>query len=353
MVSFKILAGGYDLFIATYLFDSVSLSLSVASQSPTGSNPSWISKHPTNSSVLYAVNEVSNGVVQSFIINSAGSLSGALDSAPTGGDNPAFAVALSTGQVVVMNYNTGDGRIIPTTSPTTFNKDSPVITFPKAPDTQSHPHMVLEHSNEILGQDTIWRLTSDSSNNWVISGSIPSKAGSGPRHMAIYEDRLFVLHELSSTLTVQEMPQAPNGTSVVVSDVSIIPPDPPVGATFAAGEILLPEPTEKFPEPYIYVSNRNTGVQDPRGDSIAIYQLVNKGTTDEKLELVNQVYTGLDQIRGMEFGPAGTGGEEFLIAAGVAGSAGAIVLRRTEGGRNMEIVAKNLDIPTRTTFVWV
>jgi len=167
------------------------------------------------------------------------------------------------------------------------------------------------------------------------------------------EDRLFVLHELSSTLTVQEMPTAPNGTSRIISDVSTFPADSPAEAMFAAAEILIPKPTKRFPKAFIYTSNRNTGVEDPRGDSIAIFELTNKDTAYEKLQLVNQVYTGLDQIRGMKFGPSSKGAEEFLVAAGAAGDAGAIVLRRTEGGRNMKIVARNLDIPTRTTFVWL
>jgi len=167
------------------------------------------------------------------------------------------------------------------------------------------------------------------------------------------EDRLFVLHELSSTLTVQEMPAAPNGTSRIISDISIPPPDPPAGAVFAAAEILIPRPTKRFPKAYIYTSNRNIGIEDPRGDSIAIFELINKGMAHERLQLVNQVYTGLNQIRGMKFGPALKGAEEFLIAAGAAGTAGTIMLRRTEGGRNMEIIARDLAIPTRTTFVWL
>jgi 6-phosphogluconolactonase (cycloisomerase 2 family) len=136
--------------------------------------------------------------------------------------------------------------------------------------------------------------------------------------------------------------------------MSIIPPDQPQGSQFAAAEVLIPEPTLNFSTPYIYVSNRNVGtVLDPRGDSIAIFELVNKGTRNEKLQLVNQVFTGLDQIRGMEFGPSCRGGEKFLIAAGVAGSAGTVVLERTDGGRNMTVVARNTDIPTRSSFVWI
>ena len=70
--------------------------------------------------------------------------------------------------------------------------------------------------------------------------------------------------------------------------------------------------------------------------------------------MVKQIYTGLDQIRGMEIGPADErGGEEYLIASGSAGTAGVIVFRRTEGGRNLELVAQNLDMAIRTSFVWL
>ena len=62
------------------------------------------------------------------------------------------------------------------------------------------------------------------------------------------------------------------------------------------------------------------------------------------------VFTGLDQIRGMEFGGPEN---EFLIASGVAGSAGTIVLQRTDGGRNLKLLTRNEQIPTRTSFVWL
>lgn len=167
------------------------------------------------------------------------------------------------------------------------------------------------------------------------------------------DNRLFTLHELASTLTVQAIPSAPNGTSSIIASASILPPDPPAGAAFAAAEILIPAPTAKFPTPYIYVSNRNTGVQTPLGDSIAIFQHVNQGQHNEGLKLIKQVFTGLDQIRGMEFGPERDGGDEFLVASGVNGTAGVIVLKRVQGGADLEIIARNLDVPTRTSFVWL
>ena len=52
MVNFTILAGGYTSFVVSYLFNSDTSSLTVLNQSPTGANPSWISLHPTNKSIL-------------------------------------------------------------------------------------------------------------------------------------------------------------------------------------------------------------------------------------------------------------------------------------------------------------
>lgn len=165
-----------------------------------------------------------------------------------------------------------------------------------------------------------------------------------------------MLHELASTLTVQAIPPAPNGTSPLIANVSIIPSDPPAGALFAAGEILIPPPTAKFPTPYIYVSNRNTGVQDPRGDAIAIFEHIPATVfTKEGLKLIAEIYTGLDQVRGMQIGPVENGGEEFLIAGGVVATnpGGVVVFKRTEGGRNLVEVVRNQDIDTRTSFVWL
>jgi len=161
---------------------------------------------------------------------------------------------------------------------------------------------------------------------------------------------LFTLHELSSTLSVQTIPAPPNGTVTTFATVSIVPSDGPADAKWAAAEILIPRPSKKFPVPYIYVSNRNKGTPTSTGDSIAIFEHVNRGLPNEGLVLVKQVFTGLQQIRGMEFGSAE---QEFLIAGGSVGETGVVMLRRTEGGRNLEIVARNTEAPILTSFVWI
>ncbi|KAH9849366.1 putative isomerase YbhE [Lenzites betulinus] len=349
MVNFTILAGGYTSFVASYLFNSDTNALTLQNQSPTGANPSWIAHHPTNKSILYAVNENPSGGLQSFVIGPKGVLSVPVDTIASEGDSPAFTVPLSTGQVAIMNYGSGNGLIVPTEkgNPLEFLSDHPVITFDAA---VSHPHMALEHGSEVfvpdLGADKIWRLSEDGApGNFKVHGQINQPSGSGPRHIATRGNTIFTVHELSSTLTQQQIPPAPNGTvGPLIANFSILPPGLPQGAAMAGAEILLTEASPSFPEPFIYVSNRNTGVQDPRGDAIAIFRL------EPKLALVGFVYTGLDQIRGMQLGGPE---KEFLIAGGVAGDAGVIMLKRIQGGRNLTILDRNLDLPTRTSFVWL
>ncbi|KAI8970588.1 putative isomerase YbhE [Trametes punicea] len=348
MVNFTILAGGYSTFVASYLFNSDTNALTLLNQSPTGANPSWISLHPTNKSILYAVNENSPGSLQSFLIGKDGLLLSPVDTISSEGGSPAYTTPLSTGQVAIMNYDTGNGLIVPTEkdNPLEFLSDYSLITF-NAP--VSHPHMALEHGQEVfvpdLGADKIWRLVEDGApGKFRVQGQIDQPKGSGPRHIATRGNMLYTVHELSSTLTQQLIPPPPNGTTPLIANFSILPPGLPEGAAMAGAEILITEASEHFPEPFVYVSNRNTGVQDPRGDAIAIFRV------EPKLSLVDFVWTGLDQIRGMQLGGPE---KEFLIAGGVAGDGGVIMLKRTEGGRNLTLLTRNLEVPTRTSFVWL
>jgi 6-phosphogluconolactonase (cycloisomerase 2 family) len=156
MVNFTILAGGYTSFVVSYLFNSDASSLTLLSQSPTGPNPSWIASHPKNRSILYAVNEVSSGAVQSFTVNLDGSLTGPIDQVSSGGENPAYLSALSTGSVAVMNYGSGNGEIISTTfDPLHFAQDPNLITFPPPDGGVSHPHMAFEHGGEVFVPDLV------------------------------------------------------------------------------------------------------------------------------------------------------------------------------------------------------
>ncbi|OAX42742.1 putative isomerase YbhE [Rhizopogon vinicolor AM-OR11-026] len=358
MVNFTILAGGYTSFIASYTFNTDTNTLTYLNQYTTGGNPSWIISHPTNKSILYATNEnVPAGALQSFTVGPEGALT-LVDTADSGGSGPPYCGGLSTGQVAVVNYGSGTARVIPTTTdPLYFLNDSTIVTFPvPTTGTQgvSEPHMTYQYGEELLipdkGNDKIWRLGQDGTpGDFSVHGDIAQPIGSGPRHIQIYENQLYTIHELASTLTLQDFPAYPNYSTPLISNVSTVPSNPPAGSSFAAAEVLIPLPTADYPIPYIYASNRNIGVQDPRGDTIAIFENVGN-----QLVLRNQVYTGLDQIRGMMHGQqAGEGGDAYIVAAGFAGTAGVKMFKRTEGGANLEEIAVNTVLPTRTSFVWL
>lgn len=96
-----------------------------------------------------------------------------------------------------------------------------------------------------------------------------------------------MLHEKTSVLTAHQIPTAPNGTTLpVLANVSIVPAEAAnINGSFFAAEIVISEPSEAFPDPIIYVSNRNLGPEfDERGDTIAIFEysaLTGNGTEPE------------------------------------------------------------------------
>jgi len=384
MVQFKILAGGFSTFIATYLFDSDANSLSINSQSETGTNPSWIVSNPNDKSILYATNENLPGDMQSLKVAEDGTIT-VVDTVSSAGDGPTFADVLSTGELTAMNFGSPTAAFIPLDpqDPSKFGADAIPVQFPR-PQGSSNPHMSLEVNGEILipdlGADKIWRVTKDSGEGFSLTGQIDIDAGAGPRHIAMQGDVLLTLHEKTSALTAQLIPDGPNGTTnALLANVSIVPANPPEGTKFAAAEIFVSPVSEKFPEPLIYCSNRNIGETiDPAGDTIAIFQLVGGSTgstngtasgtassckkrrharhfprqAEFSLELVAQVPTGLQQIRSMALGPVENGGDEFIVA-GANTLGGVSVFRRVDGGRNLELVVNNQDLQNRTSFVFV
>ncbi|KJA21813.1 hypothetical protein HYPSUDRAFT_682420 [Hypholoma sublateritium FD-334 SS-4] len=393
MVNFTILAGGFSTFIATYVFNNDTSTLTLINETTTGENPSWIALHPNNSNVLYATNEVEPiGALQSFSVHADGSLS-LVDTVSTGGSGPTFTNPLSTGEVSAINFGSPNSDFVATLpdDPLHFVTNSTVVTFPVS-ENKSNPHMSLEYNGEVfvadLGADKIWRLINDGApGQFSVQGQIDIDAGSGPRHIAIRDGILFTVHETTSTLTAQVIPGAPNGTTFpLLANVSIVPTDLNFTGNFAAAEILISEATSAFPNPLIYVSNRNLGPEfDPRGDSIAIFEFTQTAlnlsapttsrrshardlrshglnardgeiqvinTINGTLTLQSQVFTGLRQIRSMALGNKADGGDAFLIA-GANLDGGVAMFQRTNEGRNMTLVATNTDIANRTSFVFV
>ncbi|KAJ7652425.1 putative isomerase YbhE [Mycena polygramma] len=328
MVNFTIYPGGYSSFNVSYLFDTQTASLTYLDTIATSANPSWLIPHPTNANVIYATNENAVGALQSYATSPGGGLT-LLDEVSSGGNGSAFCWPLTTGQVAIMNYGSGNGEIIPTSAGgAKFDDSTSVPTFPPPSGGVSNPHMAYEYGQEVfvpdLGGDKTWRIgQTGAPGNLSIHGLIPHPQGSGPRHMAVLNDSIYVLHETANLLTKEDVPSYPNGTSTLLASVTTLPDDLPAGSKYAAAELIIPPASPAFPDAYIYASNRNIGtVPEARGDSIAIFE--------PGLALVNQVFTGLVQIRGMVLGVGEEGGE-YIVALGPV-SGGMVVYQRTDGG---------------------
>ncbi|KAH6913245.1 Lactonase, 7-bladed beta-propeller-domain-containing protein [Coprinopsis sp. MPI-PUGE-AT-0042] len=298
MVNFTILAGGFTSFIATYVLDTDTGSLTLTKQNPSGDSASWIALHPTDPTTLYAVNEVGPvGSVQSFLVDEEGGLT-VVDTAPTGGNGPTYTEFLSTGEVTGLNFGSPNASFVQTdpNDPKKFIQETlatSVVSFP-ALEGASNPHQSLEYNGEVfipdLGADKIWRVSKNNETGvFEVHGQIDVDKETGPRHIAIRDNLIFTLHELVSTLTVQSIPAFPNGTALpLLANVSIVPPQelldeakPGFTGGFFAAEIVISEPSALFPNPLIYVSNRNLGPDvDPRGDAIAIFEFPFLNATD-------------------------------------------------------------------------
>ncbi|KAG8940121.1 hypothetical protein FRC03_005771, partial [Tulasnella sp. 419] len=349
LMAFKILVGSYTAYISALSFDG-SNSLSFLTQSPAGFNPSWVTGHPTNKTVIYANNEGASGSVLSFVLNSATGQLTQVDTTSSGGADPAHILALSSGkELYVTNYSGGSGLSIPLG---TYPADLPATAGPinqfvgSGPNQDRqlspHPHQAIEYKNEILvpdlGSDQVWRLAKDSTGKWIQWGNVLQKPGSGPRHGVTLDNYLYTIHELDNTLTQHTLPPVwTKALPVLVKSLSIVPPG--TNVTLSGGELLLSPKNSRYYSQYLYATNRND--PHPDGDAIAIFE-------PNPLKLVGHVRTGLKHIRG-----AAIGGKygEYLVAAGKDGG-GIVVYKRTNGGKSLVELARytSVDQPTSIWF---
>ena len=153
---------------------------------------------------------------------------------------------------------------------------------------------------------------------------------------------MYTLLELSSEVAAHRLPPLP--ASPTFLDARPTMAHKPEGALdMLAAEILLPAPNSSFPDPLIYVSNRND--PSPEGDTIAIFTPVDE---QGKLGYVGEVRSGLKHLRGMVFGGPDA---KWLVAGGAQGG-GVKVFERVDGGKGLkEVAAVELEAPTG--FLWL
>jgi len=335
MVNFTIFAGSYTAAISIFTFDPSSSSLSLLSQAPAGTNPSWIALNDAKTA-LFATQENEPGGVLTFSVAHDGTLT-QVSSVASQGDDPANLAILAGGkEVVVADYSTGGVLAFP------IGKDGASLGNPgqlltlvgsgpnAARQTGPHPHEVVQNGeNELLvpdlGSDKVWRLARAPGNSWTVAGSVDNAPGSGPRHIALHDGSIYTLHELDNSLTQQTLPPlGPRcGSPKLIANVSVLPDgaNPP---DYGAAELI-------FSSGLLYASNRNVGpTPDPNGDTIAIV------STEPKLSVIKQVSTGLNQLRGVSLGGDQ---DQYIIAAGLVGG-GVAIFEKVDDGKDLKLVTR-------------
>lgn len=362
----RIYVGSYTDAVYTLEFhpspaDSDSPTLSLLGKTQVGSGPSWIARHPSDKSLVFAVLEQENGEIA--VIKYGDEAEGVVVArARSGGSDPCSLLATED-ELLIANYSSGTFATLPisTEPPFVLTPKPWTLSFPferpgpnKSRQACSHPHQTIFNTVDTtsaekellipdLGADKIWRLKKGGDGHWTIYGYVQCESGGGPRHIATCGKTLYTLLELTSQISVHPFP--PIDTCPPQKSLSTLQTPPPTPHSMTTAEILLPETNATFPDPYIYVSNRDD--PSPEGDTIAIFSLAN-GETEP--ELVTEVRTGLKHLRGMYFG-----GEDskWLIAGGVEGG-GVKVFERVLGGKDLRVVASlGADVvPRPASFLW-
>jgi len=355
IMPYTIVVGSYSSQIAVLEFDPSTSPprLSGPVAFPSGKNPSWISAHPSDRSLLFAVNEDDEGKLQLFKYDHANSKLDLVGETSSGGAAPAHLLVLED-EVIVANYNGGSILSIPITlDPPQLGTPSEPIKFdgsgPHASrQTSSHPHQVILHPKRQellipdLGVDKVWRLSKEDG-KWQIKGFVQMPSGSGPRHAVLYDDVLYIVGELTNTLSAYKLPPFPSEPEHIVTIPTVLAPREADPSMTAAAAILAP-PNASFPGPFLYVTNRDD--PHPDGDSIAIYSLPASSTS---FELVREVHTGFKHARGLSIGGPDN---KYLIAGGERGG-GITIFERTHGGKSLKEVAHLKGVERPTGFAWI
>lgn len=361
MATFLLLVGSYTSYITSLRFAPASSSLTYITQTACGGSPSWLAQHPSNSSIIYATQEVWNapGMIYSLVSHpSTGSLTPIASistGTPNGAAGSVYVQAINNGEsLAAANYNAGSAFIVPLgTDKTSFSGSGQVVAFtgsgPSPNQASAHAHQTVGYEDEILvpdlGSDKVRRLT-HSGTNWAEAASISFRAGSAPRHIVATNGTLYTLHQNYNVLTQNTLPPLSSGqSSQLVANISIIPPGTTSTVNMQAGELLYaPSPSGGLASPLLYASNRN----DPSslGDAIAVFE------TTPQLKVVAHVRTGLQHLRGMAF--VGST-KEYIVVGGMNGG-GIKVFKRVDASKGYltQVAALGAgQVSQPTSFVWV
>jgi len=154
---------------------------------------------------------------------------------------------------------------------------------------------------------------------------------------------LYVLNELSNTVSAYTLPPLGDGTEVThITTLSSLKPQSVASPDMLAAEILL----SRGPNPLLYLSNRNE--DHPEGDAITIFS---PSSAETPFHYVGEVRTGLKHLRAVTFGGEN---DRYLVLGGLNGG-GIKVFERSEDGTQLKELAHLADgiVGKPTSFLFL
>ena len=240
----------YYLFIGTYTktgskgiyvysFNAKNGTVKWISNTDSSSNPSFVTISK-NQKYLYAVNETGGpdpGRVSAYSFDKKNGELHFLNSTLSGGDAPCHLAASDDNKwLTVANYSSGTTTVFPLNDDGSIKPYSQIIydSIYRASDDNSTPHVhetVFSPGEKFLltpdlGLDKVivYKFNHESQQPLVISSSVESHKGSGPRHITFHPNKKFayLMHEMGGIVTmyhyddgkleqVQELPTFPEG----------------------------------------------------------------------------------------------------------------------------------------------
>ncbi|MGE5672483.1 MAG: lactonase family protein [Mycobacterium leprae] len=246
--------------IYAYRLDEATGALSGLSITPS-ENPSYLAIHP-NGRYLYAANELAEGTVTAYAVDSPSGRLSQLNQASTHGHSPCYLCVDPTGHhLLVTNYFGGNVVVLPIQADGSLGAATAVVQHQGVgpnPERQEapHPHSVeIDPSERLawvqdLGLDRLVPYRLADGVLVATPAGVQMPPGAGPRHMAWHPAKRFayVINELNSTITAFAYHQE-HGTLTALQTVPTLPAGGHNGNTGA--DIHL-HPSGRF----LYGSNR-------------------------------------------------------------------------------------------------
>jgi len=243
-------------------------------------NPSFLTLSP-DQRFLYSVHG-DEDYATAFALDPATGQAKLLNRAKTGGKNGVRGTVDPSGKfLLVANYASGNVAVLPIAPDGSLKDQQQVVQLTGEPgphkveQVSSHPHdIVFDPSGRFVlvpdkGLDRIFAFRFDAATGWLtptLQGSVKSRSGAGPRHLAFHPRRpiVWVLNELDSTITTYSF-DTESGALQALQVMSILRPEF-TGDSTAAEIAVLPS------VPVVYASIRGQ-------DAVAFFGVIARDGT--------------------------------------------------------------------------